>query len=260
MEKFTIANDTAFRYIDAGKGETTILLIHGYLESIEAWDSTISVLAKTHRVIAFDIPGHGVSQVKGEVHTMNYVAETAAALLKKLSISKVSVIGHSMGGYIALALKRLYPELIDKLVLLHSTPDGDTPEKRSNREREIEIIKTGRKELLSSINPGKGFAKENREKFSDAIKELELQVMLTEDEGIVALLNGMMEREDGNSLIDSNTMMIFGCKDEYMPLDYCRSLAEKHPEAKVLWLENSGHNGHVEEKDKFIQFINETIH
>lgn len=259
MEKLTIANDTAFRYIDAGKGEKNLLLIHGYLESVESWDTVLPTLAKTYRVIAFDVPGHGISQVKGETHTMNYVAETAAALLKKLSISKVSVIGHSMGGYIALELKRLHPELIDKLVLLHSTPDGDTPEKRSNREREIEIIRTGRKELLSSINPGKGFAKENREKFADAIKELELQVMLTEDEGIVALLNGMMEREDANSLMDANSSMIFGCKDEYMPLDYCHSLAEKHPEAKVLWLENSGHNGHVEEKNKFIEFIHETI-
>lgn len=259
MEKFTIANGTAFRYTDAGKGEKTLLLIHGYLESIEVWETLIFPLTKTYRVIAFDVPGHGISETKGEVHTMNYLAETAAALLKKLSIEKVSVIGHSMGGYIAQALKRLHPEMIDKMVLLHSTPDADTPEKRANREREMEVIRSGRKELLATVNPGKGFAKENRKKFEEYLKELEQQVMITDDEGILALLSGMSEREDGNDLIDGNTMMVFGCQDEYMPLEYCQSLAEKHPVAKVLWLEHSGHNGQIEEREKFVQFIEENI-
>ncbi|MEG0500588.1 MAG: alpha/beta fold hydrolase, partial [Rikenellaceae bacterium] len=61
MEKFTIANGTAFRYIEMGKGEKTLLLLHGYLESIESWEMLLPVLAKTYRVIAFDIPGHGIS-------------------------------------------------------------------------------------------------------------------------------------------------------------------------------------------------------
>lgn len=264
MEKFTIANHTAFRYIDTEKGEKAILLIHGYLESIEAWDTLIPKLKKEYRIITFDVPGHGISEVKGEVHTMSYIAETAAALLDKIGVAKVTVIGHSMGGYIAQALKKLRPDLVEKMVLLHSTPDADTPEKRANREREMEIIRTGRKELLSTINPGKGFAKANRQKFDEFIKELEQQVMLTEDEGILALLSGMMEREDGNTLIDKNSMMVFGRCDEYMPVEYCESIAAKHPEATVLWLENSGHNGHLEEQSKFIEaltnFMNEDNH
>lgn len=259
MEKFTIANETAFRYLDAGKGDKTILLLHGYLECLESWDTLVSNLSKSYRVIALDLPGHGISEVKGEIHTMQFLAETAAALLDKLSIAKVTVIGHSMGGYVALALKRLRPEMIDKLVLLHSTPDGDTPEKRKNREREIEIILTGRKELLATINPAKGFAPENHKKFYEYIKELEQQVMITEDEGIIAILNGLMVRADSNDLIDKNCMMVFGHQDQFMPLEYCKSLAEKHPEAAVLWLEHSGHNGHLEEQDKFIQFLDENI-
>lgn len=259
MEKFTIANHTAFRYIDTEKGDKVILLIHGYLESLEAWDPLLSKLKKEYRVIAFDVPGHGISEVKGSVHTMPYLAETAAALLNKIGVPKVIVVGHSMGGYIAQALKRLRPDLVEKMVLLHSTPDADTPAKRANREREIEIIRTGRKELLSTINPGKGFAKDNRKKFNDYIDELGQQVMITDDDGIMALLNGMMEREDGNDLIDKDTMMVFGCEDEYMPKEYCESLAAKHPEAKVLWLEHSGHNGHLEEQAKFIEALGNFI-
>ncbi|MEG0500041.1 MAG: alpha/beta fold hydrolase [Rikenellaceae bacterium] len=210
-------------------------------------------------VLSTDSQYDGISEVKGEIHTMNFLAETAAALLTKLGIARVTVIGHSMGGYIALALKRLHPEMIDKMVLLHSTPDADTPEKLANREREMEIIRTGRKELLATVNPGKGFAKENRVKFGEYLKELEQQIMITDDDGILALLAGMMERADGNDLIDGNTLMVFGCKDEYMPLEYCQSIAAKHPDAKILWLEHSGHNGHLEEREKFVEFLNSTI-
>ena len=262
MEQFTIANGTAFRYIDAGKGEKTILLIHGYLESIEVWDNLISKLAQTYRIIAFDVPGHGISEVKGEIHTMPFLAETAAALLDKISIDKVTVVGHSMGGYVALALAKLRPDLCEKLVLLHSTPDPDNTEKMDFRAREIKVITDGRKELLSKVNPGKSFAKDNRIKFAEFISDLSLQVMITEDEGIIALLNGMAEREDMNDIIDNmgeNAMMVFGKKDEFMPLEYCESLAEKHPKAKILWLENSGHCGYVEEENLFIEALTEFV-
>lgn len=256
MEKFTIANETAFRYVDTGKGERAVLLLHGYMECLESWDMLIKKLSTTYRVIALDLPGHGISETKGEVHTMKFLAETIAALLDKIGISEVVAIGHSMGGYVALALKRLRPNLVSKMVLLHSTPDSDTPEKRHNREREIEVILTGRKELLATINPGRGFAKENQKRFMEHIKESEQQIMITDDDGIIALLKGMMEREDSNDLIDENTMMVFGQKDEYMPIEYCQTLVAKHPSATILWLETSGHNGHLEEQEKFIESLN----
>lgn len=255
MEKFILANGVAFRYSDTEKGEKVILLIHGYLESLECWETITSELAKEYRVIALDVPGHGISEVVGEVHTMEFVAETIAALLVKLEISKSSVIGHSMGGYISLALARLYPDMVEKLVLLHSTPDGDTPIKLENRKREIEVIRSGKKELLATITPGKGFAKENRKRFLETIIDMSEQVMMTEDEGIIALLNGMMERRDENDTfanLGERAMFVFGKGDEFMPEEYCLSLAEKHTNATVLWCENSGHNSHIEETEFFL--------
>lgn len=262
MEKFTVANSTAFRYVDAGSGEDTILLIHGYLESIEIWDNIISKMGKSSRMIAVDLPGHGISEVKGDIHTMVFLAETVAALLDKIEVKNVTVVGHSMGGYVALALARLRPDLCDKLVLLHSTPDGDTPEKASNREREIAIIESGRKELLARTNPSKSFAKDNKKKFVEEIENMELQAMITEDEGIIALLRGMSKREDSNDIIENlgnRAMFIFGEKDQYMPLEYCQSLAEKHKNTRVLWLEESGHSGHIEQEAKFIEELTQFI-
>ncbi len=258
MESFVIANGVAFRYFDSGKGDKTVVLIHGYLESMECWDKVLSPLTKLYRVVAFDVPGHGISEVKGETHTPKFVAETLAALLKKIGVEKSSVIGHSMGGYIALAFAKEYPDMVDKLVLHHSTPQGDTPEKRTNRTREIEAIKAGKKELLSTINPGRGFAAANRKKFAEEIGELSEQIMMTEDEGIIALLNGMMEREDTSDIVESlgaRAMLIFGADDSYMPKEYCVSLAETFTQAKVVEMLSSGHNSHIEEPEKFVEEV-----
>ncbi len=259
MESFTIANGTAFRYYDSGKGERTILLIHGYLESIETWDRVMTPLVKGgFRVVALDVPGHGISEIKGEVHTPEFVADTINALLEKLNISKVTVMGHSMGGYMALALAMKYPEKVEAIIMHHSTPDSDTPERKANREREIEVIRSGRKELLATINPGKGFAKKNRKRYDDEILELSEQVMMTEDDGIIALLNGMMVREDGNPTVSkygNKVLFIFGRDDEFMPVEYCETIIERHKEAVVVWMDDSGHNSHYEEPEKLVNEI-----
>ncbi len=258
MESFTIANGTAFRYYDSGKGDKVILLIHGYLESIESWEMIIPSLKKNYRVIALDVPGHGVSEVKGEIHTTEFLADTINGLLEKLNIPSATLMGHSMGGYIAIAFARKYPSKVDNLIMHHSTPDDDTPEKRENRAREIEVIRSGRKELLSTINPGKSFAKKNRKALSDLILEISEQVMMTEDEGIIALLNGMMERGDGNDIIEAlsnRVMFIFGRDDEFMPAEYSQTLAERHTKTKTVWMENSGHSSHYEEPEKLVAHI-----
>lgn len=68
-----MANDTALRISDSGRGETTLALLHGYLESLEVWEDLAKRLAPYYRIVAIDIPGHGISQVRGEVHTMDFV-------------------------------------------------------------------------------------------------------------------------------------------------------------------------------------------
>ena len=88
MEQFIMANDTALRISDSGRGETTLALLHGYLESLEVWEDLAKRLAPYYRIIAIDIPGHGISQVRGEVHTMDFVADTLQAVLEKLGVRR----------------------------------------------------------------------------------------------------------------------------------------------------------------------------
>ena len=140
-----MAGDTALHLCDSEKGEKCVVLLHGYLESMLVWEEFIPLIYKSVRVITLDLPGHGISEVKGSVHTMDYLADVVSAALKALGIESAYIVGHSMGGYVALALCERHPEQVAGVVLLHSTPNPDSEEKRKNREREIALVKSGKK-------------------------------------------------------------------------------------------------------------------
>ena len=263
MEKFVMAGGTPVRYADAGKGEQAVVLLHGYLESIEVWDDFAGELGKDYRVIRIDLPGHGFSDWGGrEVIGIDYMADTVAAVLDIAGVEKCTVVGHSMGGYVAVALAVNHPEKVEGLVLFHSSPNADTPEKAENRQREIELIEAGKKEMLSRINPGKGFAEINLRRCAGAIEELAEQVMLTEDEAIVAVLKGMSQRKDRNEemrKLGIPELMIFGLGDNYIPVAAAESMALSQPQAKVAWLENSGHMGFVEQPEESLAILKDFL-
>lgn len=259
MEKFIIANDTPVRYADSGKGTQAVLLLHGYLESLEVWDDFAGELGKNFRVIRPDLPGHGFSQYQDrEVITMEYMADTVADVLRQADVPKCTLVGHSMGGYVVLALAERHPDLVEGLVLFHSSPNGDTPEKAENRRREMELVEAGKKELLSRVNPGKGFADQNLRRCAETIEELAEQVMLTDDQAIVAMLKGMSERPDRNAMMRSLAvpqLMIFGRHDNFIPVEGAEKMIENQPQARHAWLENSGHMGFVEQPKESLQIL-----
>ena len=250
IEKFIMAGDSALHVCDSEVGEKTVVLLHGYLENMLVWESFISLIYKDVRVVTLDIPGHGISEVKGEIHSMDYLADTLAAALDKLGIASATVVGHSMGGYVALAFAERHPDRTDGVVLLHSTPYADSDEKKKNRQREISLIKSGKKELLAHTAPEAGFAVENRNRFRTEIEDLQQTIYLTEDAGIIALLNGMIERKAQSDMLHNlgkPILFILGRKDGYITPEIAEKMVAEHPEAKVVWLENSGHMGFIEE-------------
>lgn len=249
-EKFLMAGDTALHLCDSQRGEKCVVLLHGYLESMLVWDDFVPLLYRNVRVITLDLPGHGISEVKGEVHTMDYLARVVRDALRSLGVTRCTLVGHSMGGYVALAFCAHYPEMLDGLVLLHSTPDADTEQKRANRLRELALVKAGKKEALARVAPEAGFAVENRSRMKDCIEDLREQVLVTEDAGIEALLRGMAAREDQHEMLRSTSvpvLWILGCRDEYIPRPVAEQLVAAHPQAQVVWLEHAGHMGFLEE-------------
>ena len=252
VEKFIMAGETPLHICDSEQGEQCVVLLHGYLESMLVWEEFIPHIYKEVRVVTLDLPGHGISVVQGECHTMEFLADAVAAAMEALGVERYTVVGHSMGGYVALALCERYPERLEGLVLLSSTPNADSEEKAEARRREIALIKSGKKELLARMAPAVGFATDNRARMKDTIADLEELVVVTEDEGIIALLNGMIARPDRNEMLLKSPvrqLFILGRKDEYITPEIAATMVEGHPQAQVAWLENSGHMGFLEEPE-----------
>lgn len=253
VEKFIMAGTTPIHLCDSQQGDKTVVLLHGYLESMLVWDDFVPLIYKNMRVVTLDLPGHGVSIVQGEEHTMNFLADVVTEAVKALGIERFTVVGHSMGGYVALAIAERHPESLDGLVLLSSTPNPDTEEKRENRRREIALVQAGKKEMIARVAPAAGFAEENRARMKDYIADLTDQVFITEDEGIVALLNGMISRRDQNEMLRKSSvkqLFILGRKDGYIIPEVAEAMVAAHPQAEVVWLADSGHMGFLEEPEK----------
>jgi len=248
---------SSIRYSDQGQGKT-IILLHGYLESLEIWNGFKDELAKKFRVIAIDLPGHGKSGIPEGNFTVELMAEAIKSVIDHLKLDKVVIIAHSMGGYALLAFAELWPEKLAGIGLFHSITWTDSPEKRDAREREIELVKQGKKNLIYNINVPKGFADDNLEKFKKEVDRAINIAYQTSDEGIIGALNAMKKRKDRTYILEKIEVPVFfgiGKKDNYIPFEKLLTLISIPKRKYVVIFENSGHMGFIEEKESSLDEI-----
>jgi len=248
-------------YSDSGNG-TVIVLLHGYLESSEVWNGFAEKLKSEFRIISVDLPGHGLSDVYGEVHSMEFMATAVKNLVDSLDLKKVFLLGHSMGGYVALAFLELFPEYLLGYCLFHSQPFADTPAALEKRRREIEIVKAGKKNMMYPDNIIRMFAPSNLEKFSDSLRKSKDIASQIPGEGITAVLNGMMIRPSRLSFMEDGKipcLWILGLMDNYIPCNIIRANVNLPPNARVIVLKESGHLGFIEEEENSLRAITEFV-
>jgi pimeloyl-ACP methyl ester carboxylesterase len=194
-----IYKNTKISFTEDGKG-TAVVLLHGFLENKTMWDKYVSALSKNHRVITIDLLGHGETECLGYVHTMEDQADMIFAVLISLRIRKIVLVGHSMGGYVALAFAELYPDNVKGLFLLNSTSRADSDERKINRDRAIKAVKQNHTNFVR-ISISNLFSEDNREVFAKEIEKVKLQALKTPLQGIVASLEGMKIRKDREVLL-----------------------------------------------------------
>jgi len=261
METVLNYKNIPVRYRISGKGSSLVLL-HGYLESIDVWGHFEEKLSEHFQVISIDLPGHGKTGNFGNVHTMKLMADVVHDVTQTIGISNFFLSGHSMGGYVALRYAHDYTKEINGLILLHSAAKADTQDKKANRQRTIELIRKGKKEMVTSQHTPKTFATENIPNFIHQIERIKKIASDTSEEGIIAALNGMKERTDFTNFLNISpfpVLMIAGKKDNFIPFSV--SEAHFHLSNKIIpcILENSGHMGFIEEEDKTINTIKNFI-
>lgn len=210
-----------------GQG-TTLVLLHGFLESSIMWKPLLPELAKHNFVITLDLPGHGNSDDIANIHSMELMAEVVNELLKHLQIPSATFVGHSMGGYITLAFAELFPKKIQKLVLLNSTPAADSEERKENRDRALKVIEKNPSAFISMAITNL-FAETSRQKFSSEINSLKKEANSFPLEGIKAAIKGMRDRKDRTEILKSfskEKYSILSEKDPLLLIEETKSLAE----------------------------------
>src|SRR3990167_3395223 len=117
------------RFSDEGKGRAVVFL-HGFPESLEIWGALSKELKSTYRIICPDLLGFGGSECSGYVHNMEEMAAQVKSLLDHLKLRKYVIVGHSMGGYAAMAFAEKYGKHLSGLCMFHSSAAADPTEKR----------------------------------------------------------------------------------------------------------------------------------
>ncbi len=117
--KTVTLHDRAVTYAEAGDGPV-LLLIHGMAGTYETWQAVIEPLAQAHTVLAPDLPGHGTSAPSGGDYSLGALAAGLRDLLIALGHDRATLVGHSLGGGIAMQFAYQFPEMTERLVLVSS--------------------------------------------------------------------------------------------------------------------------------------------
>lgn len=239
------------QFSDTGKGRVVVLL-HGFLGAHEIWEQTISNLSKSYRVIAIDLPGHGSSDNFGYVHTMDLLAKSVKAVLDHLHLKKYVLIGHSMGGYAALAFADLFPDNIKGICLYHSSAYADSEEKKRDRTRSIKVVKANHRIYTTEVIRNL-FASKNLKYLKKELSFASKIAGKTKKQGIIAALEGMKDRPDRSvilGLVEYPIMMVIGQHDNVLPAQQLLEQSQKIQKPHVLYLEHDGHMGFLESPKK----------
>ena len=247
-------HDTPIYYTVQGEGKP-LLLLHGFLESSTIWEKYTSHFSKNNQVICVDLPGFGQSGTISEIHSMELMAYVVLKLLNSLNIETVTCIGHSMGGYVALALAEISPNSIKNLILLNSTTYKDNDLKKENRDRAIKFMKSQKKAIIS-MSISNLFTETEQEKFKAEIKQLKEEAYQFSTIGIIAAIKGMRDRKDRTKVLkqfEKQKRLICGSEDTILPYEDSKNITETtHSQlAKV----KSGHMSWLTNYDDLVKIL-----
>lgn len=245
METFEV-NGIRLAYDRRGQGRPMVLL-HGFPLDHHLWDDVVPLLEDQFDLILPDLRGFGGSSTVDSFYTMEDYASDIASLLDHLGIAKAGIVGHSMGGYVALAFARLYPERVSGLGLVSSQVLADAPDRKEGRYKSAaEVADKGIASVVETMTPKftsdarlQRFARESMEKQQPA--------------AYIGALKAMAERIDSTPLLSSieyPVVLVHGDADVLVPIDRAREVKAALPNAHLVEVSGAGHMPMMEAAEK----------
>ena len=247
MEK-TNVNGIQLAYERRGtRGSAPLVLLHGYPLDHHLWDEVVPLLENTFDLILPDLRGFGESTTVDLPYTMDDYASDVAKLLDQLDIQKTAIAGHSMGGYVALAFARLYPERVSGLGLVSSQVLADAPDRKEGRYKSAaEVAENGIGSVVATMTP-KFTADENLQGFARTAMERQ------QPAAYIGALRAMAERKDSTPLLSSldvPVVVVHGDADALIPVDRAREVKAALPQAYFVEISGTGHMPMMEAKEQ----------
>jgi len=252
-------------YYDQGKGEQTILMIHGFGEDHAIWKNQIEFLSSHYRVIAPNLPGVHCKPLAlhhSQAPNIRMYVEVLHELMHHLNIEQYYIIGHSMGGYIGLSFADYYVNHVQGLLLFHSTTYEDNEAKKTSRMKVAEFIQEwGVSKYLETATPnlfGDAFKKTNPGVIQNVIES----GLGISQEAMIQFVFAMRNRKAMTHLLQQHTIpvwMIAGDADLAVTIQDSLEQIKLLPSSNSLVLNNVGHMGMFEATDQVNEFIHQCI-
>jgi len=246
-------------YKDHGAGEV-IVLLHGFMESVFMWESLAKRLSHRFRVLIIDLPGHGKSDELNDDFSIDHIANLIQQLIIELNLKKVNIVGHSLGGYVALSFVEQFTPLVNSFTLLNSKASDDSEEVKKKRKLGVQMLKKHPhfvvKESITNL-----FRAKTRNNFLTEISDLVEEGQKGSYNGYTHALIAMMNRPDRSSLLKKEVAKLYiaGKYDPVIPFELSEKemLSIRIGEYKTL--NDSGHMSFIEEKELCENIIEEYL-
>ena len=230
-------------YEEYGTG-LPVVCLHGFPLDHSIWKPLVPYLEAQAHLIFPDLRGHGRSPMLSEPYTMQDMAEDVLKLIDNLGFSKVLLVGHSMGGYVALQFARSFPERLMGLILVASHPFSDSPANKQGRLASIrKIQELGIKKVLAdfpaNLTPD--------QTVQDSIRPI---IDGMSPEGAVGSLRAMAGRSDASDVLSNAKFpveIVLGKKDPFISQEQRNKMQLKFQNAEFSLVENAAHMIMMEE-------------
>ncbi|MDO3412795.1 alpha/beta hydrolase [Saccharibacillus sp. CPCC 101409] len=230
------------RYIDRGEGRPVVLL-HGFMGSADYWERIVPLLEGHFlRCIVPDLLGHGESDAPEGPYTIERMADDVNGLLDELGVERAVLLGHSMGGYIALSFAERYADRLKAFGLIHSTP---LPDDEAGREKRTAVAERVRREGVRPFveqSAPNWFAPENARLLGAEVRRVREIGFATLPEGAAGAALAMRERPDRGEVIRRSelpVLLIAGTEDGIAPAE--KAFAAKNERTVTRTIEGAGH-------------------
>jgi pimeloyl-ACP methyl ester carboxylesterase len=245
--------------VDGQNRKPAIVLIHGFPLTRAIWEAQGDALARTWCVLRPDLRGAGSSSAPEGPYLMERLAADVAAMLDALGIERVTLIGHSVGGYVALAFARMFTERVTRLALVASRLRADTREEAAAR-REIaeRVEREGSAQPAIEAYLPRLFAPRTLAQRPELVERGYAIARQNGPVGMAATLRGMALRASSEDIaedLDIPTLVVSGACDRVVSTEEAQAIASRFPRGRLALCEESGHLPMLEEAERVTEAL-----